>query len=264
MFLTPLYWNFLSTWSSHHRIKIFWVHVHNFIAFSLWSTGSSLHYIVPLFTEIHFHQFNVLKLLEYMHLILLYWRILNTCTSLHCMEASLVHVPHFHLLKFLACNFLTSLNWNLLRTCSLLHCVESLHVPSLYWSFFSTCTSLPFIEFSCVHVLQFIVLKLLKYMFSLHCIHASWVHILHFNVLKLFEYMYLTSMYWSFLSTCFPLHCIDSSWAHVPHFIVLKHLEYMYLTSLYWRLFSICSSLHCWISTCTFSVSKLLEYMYLN
>ena len=95
----------------------------------------------------------------------------------------------------------------------------------MYWSYLSTCTSPMYYSYWSTYT-------------SLHSIEDSWEHILYFTVLNHFQYMYWTTLYWSFLSTCISLHCIEAYLVYVLHFTVLKLLEYMFLTSLHWSILS--------------------------
>ena len=91
-------------------------------------------------------------------------------------------------------------------------------------------------------------------------IEASIAHVLHFTVLNTFETMLLNSLYWSFLIKNISLNCIESFWLNTLYFNVLKLLEYMYITSKYWIFFSTCTwlSLH-WRFLITFTLLHCIE-----
>ena len=59
---------------------------------------------------------------------LVYWTILNACTSINYMAAFWVHVIYFTISKLFDNIYLTSLYKILLSTCTLLHCIEALWV----------------------------------------------------------------------------------------------------------------------------------------
>ena len=143
------------------------------------------------------HYITVLNLQEYIKYTTLYWSFLNTCTLLHCIEASSVntllqciensrvHPHHFTVWNLVENWFLTSFNWILLCTST------SLHWNKSFW----------------LHIIYIIVLNHLEF---IHLILIYW---------RFFKNRYCTSQNQICLTTYYILHnYIKAYWLHIRHF----------------------------------------------
>ena len=115
-----------------------------------------------------------------------------------------------------------------------------MYITSIHWSFFSTCTSLQYIE-------------------------AFWEHVPHFTLLKLLKYMLITSLYWIFFNTGFSLNLILLSTCTLVHWIE-SYIYYIYYSSVYLTILNTCKSLRFidafWKSLIWFSISNHVMYKY--